>query len=177
MPIPNHTVKFQGYNSSDLNNLAFTPGDVVYDQTNATLRIMDGTTLGGTSIATQPWVLSSLNNFSNGLHITSTTTSSSSTTGALTVAGGVGISGNLVVSGTIIGNITGAVEVGGIPIQLITSYSAISGDTDCGVFGSGTVDAFGVNTSSYTLTTDCMITGPIQITDLNVAGTDIANPI
>ena len=45
-----HSVKLQPYASSDLNRLAYSDGDVVYDQSNGTLRVMNGETAGGTQI-------------------------------------------------------------------------------------------------------------------------------
>jgi hypothetical protein len=55
-----HSVKLQAYDSIDLNRLSFSNGDVVFDDTNNTLRIMDGNTIGGSLIASQPWVSAQL---------------------------------------------------------------------------------------------------------------------
>jgi hypothetical protein len=51
-----HSVKLIAYDSVDLAKLSYQNGDVVYDTTNTTLRIMDGTKPGGWPIATQSWV-------------------------------------------------------------------------------------------------------------------------
>jgi hypothetical protein len=51
-----HSVKLIAYDSVDLAKVSYQNGDVVYDTTNTTLRIMDGKTPGGFPIATQHWV-------------------------------------------------------------------------------------------------------------------------
>jgi hypothetical protein len=55
-----NSVKLVGKDTVDLDRLSYTPGDIVYDKTNNTLRIMDGTNLGGTKIATQTWTSSTI---------------------------------------------------------------------------------------------------------------------
>ena len=55
-----HSVKLIPYDSVDLDRLSYTNGDIVYDVTNGTLRLMDGVTQGGTKIASQPYVTSAL---------------------------------------------------------------------------------------------------------------------
>ena len=45
-----HSVKLQAYAAVDLNRISYSGGDVVYDKTNGTLRIMDGETPGGQQI-------------------------------------------------------------------------------------------------------------------------------
>ena len=54
-----HSVKLLAYDSVDLDRLSYSSGDVVYDVTNGTLRLMDGVTAGGSKIATRSWVQSS----------------------------------------------------------------------------------------------------------------------
>ena len=55
-----HSVKLQAYDSIDLDRLSYSNGDLVYDITNNTIRLMDGITQGGKKIATQSYVVSSL---------------------------------------------------------------------------------------------------------------------
>ena len=55
-----HSVKLIPYNSVDLDRVSYASGDVVYDVTNGTLRIMNGSTAGGTKVATQSWVLANV---------------------------------------------------------------------------------------------------------------------
>ena len=50
-----HSVKLIPYDSVDLDRLSYTNGDLVYDATNGTIRLMDGVTQGGTKIASQTW--------------------------------------------------------------------------------------------------------------------------
>ena len=54
-----HSVKLQAYASVDLDRISYSGGDVVYDKTNSTLRVMDGETPGGGKLATQLWVQNS----------------------------------------------------------------------------------------------------------------------
>jgi hypothetical protein len=51
-----HSVKLRPYANNDLNNLSYSDGDVVYDKTNGTLRVMNGETAGGTLLATRAYV-------------------------------------------------------------------------------------------------------------------------
>jgi hypothetical protein len=51
-----HSVKLEAYDSVDLNRVSYSNGEVVFDNTNNTLRLMNGITQGGTSLATQAWV-------------------------------------------------------------------------------------------------------------------------
>lgn len=51
-----HSVKLIAYDAVDINNISYNNGDVIYDGTNKTLRVMDGVTPGGWSIATESWV-------------------------------------------------------------------------------------------------------------------------
>jgi hypothetical protein len=51
-----HSIKLIPYNAVSLDRLAYDKGDVVYDVTSGTLRLMDGSTLGGTKISTQAYV-------------------------------------------------------------------------------------------------------------------------
>jgi len=54
-----HSVKLIAYDSVDLDRLSYSNGDVVYDDTNKTLRVMDGASAGGIKIASQRWVQNS----------------------------------------------------------------------------------------------------------------------
>jgi hypothetical protein len=56
-----HSVKLFGYDSVDLDKITYSNGDVIYDATSGTLRLMDGATQGGLKIASQPFVTSALN--------------------------------------------------------------------------------------------------------------------
>jgi hypothetical protein len=49
-------VRLPIYDSVDLDRLSYSSGDVVYDSTNATVRLMDGETQGGFKLATQNYV-------------------------------------------------------------------------------------------------------------------------
>lgn len=60
-----HSVKLIPYDATDLAKLSYSNGDVVYDNTNKTIRVMDGTNQGGWPIATQAWVNSTALTSSN----------------------------------------------------------------------------------------------------------------
>ena len=51
-----NSVKLIAHDSVDLDRLSYSNGDIVYDITNATIRLMDGANLGGRKLATQPYV-------------------------------------------------------------------------------------------------------------------------
>jgi hypothetical protein len=78
---PLNSVKLIPHDSVDLDRLSYSNGDLVFDVTLGTIRLMDGSTLGGSKIATQGWV--SLN-YTTSVGLTSTlanyVTSSSLTT-------------------------------------------------------------------------------------------------
>jgi len=50
-----NSVKLVAKDGGDLDRLSYSNGDVVYDVTNNTLRLMNSVALGGTKMATQPW--------------------------------------------------------------------------------------------------------------------------
>jgi len=62
-----HSVKLQAYDAVDLDRVSYSNGDVVYDVTNQTIRVMDGSTAGGFKLASQPWVTSQLSTINNTL--------------------------------------------------------------------------------------------------------------
>jgi len=90
-----NSLKLTPHDSIDLDRLSYSSGDLVFDITLGTVRLMDGSTLGGAKLATQGWVAS--NSISSasltttlGNYVTTTaqTTALSSyvTTSALTTA-------------------------------------------------------------------------------------------
>lgn len=66
---PLNSVKLIPHDSVDLDRLSYGNGDLVFDVTLGTIRLMDGSTLGGSKIATQGWV--SLN-YTTSVGLTST---------------------------------------------------------------------------------------------------------
>lgn len=64
MSVTQHSIKLKPYDSTDLASVTYQNGDVVYDNTNKTLRVMDGVTQGGAKLATQTWVNSNTINSS-----------------------------------------------------------------------------------------------------------------
>jgi hypothetical protein len=67
-----HSVKLQAYASVDLDRLSYSNGDVVYDNTNNTLRLMDGVSQGGAKVATQTWTNSLVSSFITNSTLTTT---------------------------------------------------------------------------------------------------------
>jgi hypothetical protein len=67
-----HSVKLQAYDAVDLDRVSYSNGDLVFDITNQTLRIMDGATAGGRKIATQPWVTTALGSYVTNTSLTTT---------------------------------------------------------------------------------------------------------
>ena len=53
-----NSLKLTPHDSVDLDRLSYSNGDLVFDVTLGTIRLMDGSTLGGSKIATQGWVAS-----------------------------------------------------------------------------------------------------------------------
>ena len=56
------TVRFKQYTSSYLNTAKFNKGEIFFDATNNTLRVMDGSTAGGTQLALKTYVDSAVSN-------------------------------------------------------------------------------------------------------------------
>jgi hypothetical protein len=133
-----HSVKLQPYNSSSLNALTYSLGDVVFDADNLTLRLMDGNTQGGYTLATRSWVGSVFTTLfgTNQITIGNTTDSAGTTTGALQVRGGLGIAKNVYVGQTVnanggfFGNLTGTLLSSSQPN--ITSLGTLAGVTSSG---------------------------------------------
>ena len=65
-----HSVKLQPYDSVDLERLSYSNGDIVYDITNNTIRLMDGVSQGGRKLATQSYVVSLLSTYATTTSIT-----------------------------------------------------------------------------------------------------------
>jgi hypothetical protein len=72
-----HSVKLIAYDSSDLDAVSYDNGDIVYDNTSNTLRLMNGQTAGGTKIATQNWVRNNIT--ASGVFVSPTPPSNSPT--------------------------------------------------------------------------------------------------
>ena len=131
-----HSVKLQAYDSVDLDRVSYNNGDLVYDYTNNTLRIMNGVVSGGSKIATQNWVLanaltnSALNSaISSQLanYVTTTTLSSYVTSTQLTTAlSTVASAYTLPIAGTGSGGTLGGIRVDGSTIT-VDSNGVISG--------------------------------------------------
>ena len=99
-----HSVKLTPYHSSQLSSITYTLGDVVFDQDNLTLRVMDGNTFGGATLANQSWTAGYINTvFSTAVLTVGNTTNSAGTypSGALRIAGGVSIKKDTYMDGSL----------------------------------------------------------------------------
>ena len=74
-----HSVKLQPYDSVDLERLSYSNGDLVYDITNNTIRLMDGISQGGRKLATQTYVTSSLAAYATNTSVTTAISTALST--------------------------------------------------------------------------------------------------
>jgi hypothetical protein len=96
-----HSTRLFPYDLSDITSLTYDNGDLIYDSTNLTLRVMDGYTPGGWSMATEYWVMNDLQTINNTLHLTNVLQSTDTTHGALVLNGGAGIAKNVNIGGNI----------------------------------------------------------------------------
>jgi phage-related tail fiber protein len=53
--LPTARLRLTNYPYSALSKLTYNQGEIVYDETNATLRLLDGVTQGGIALANQSW--------------------------------------------------------------------------------------------------------------------------
>lgn len=97
MSITQRRIKLVSRDSSELDRMTYENGEVYFDQTNFTLRLMDSLQQGGVKLATQPWVQNNLNTVAQPMSLTSPVQSTSTGTGSLKVSGGAGIVKNLYV--------------------------------------------------------------------------------
>jgi hypothetical protein len=145
MSTPVRNVRLIANDSATLNRFVYESGEIFWDRTNSTLRVYDGNTLGGTTLATRAWVLANGGGGGGGSGSVNTGlanrlayyaengTAVSPTTGlswngtTLSVTGNISLNNNPLVTGIIAGN--------GI---------AVSGRT-----GAVTITATGVATNSF----------------------------
>jgi len=114
--LPVRAIRLQRQDAVALNRQAFDEGEVVYDSTNGTLRLMDGNNVGGKTLANQAWTTA---NFAS---LTALTTNNSAIntslsfkapiasptfTGTVTGTFSGPLTGN--VTGNVTGNLTGNV--------------------------------------------------------------------
>jgi hypothetical protein len=80
-----NSLKLTPHDSIDLDRLSYSSGDLVFDITLGTVRLMDGSTLGGAKLATQGWTTSTLSAYPTSTSL-ATTLSGYVTTSAQTTA-------------------------------------------------------------------------------------------
>ena len=151
------TVKFSSRESVELDGLTYQNGELYYDQTNMTLRLMDSLTRGGTKLATRPWVNDDLQTLNNTISFTNTQQSTSKITGAVKIAGGVGIVKNLYVGGDLV--VDGVISLGNATniandFSVSTDRFQVDHITGNGLFaGTLTIGSdFKINTTKFVVT-------------------------
>jgi hypothetical protein len=96
-----NSLKLTPHDSTDLDRLSYTSGDLVFDITLGTVRLMDGSTLGGSKLATQSWsstnfaTISSLTNYVTNTGLTTRLNNYVTTTAQTTVLNSYVTSDNL----------------------------------------------------------------------------------
>jgi len=190
-----HSVKLTPYNSSQLSGLTYTLGDVVFDQDNLTLRVMDGNTFGGATIANQSWTQNYINTvFSQAVITVGNITNSTGTypSGALRIAGGVSIKKDTYMDGsltvntnlTVTGNLNATVTTSAQPninslgtLTGLTSSGAVSitNNTQSTALGTGALQVSG----GVSIAKDLYVGGKLFLTDsqLNIAGATFSNGV
>jgi hypothetical protein len=105
--IPVRALRLERYDAVSLNRQAFLNGEIFYDASNNTLRLFDGTTTGGRSIATQSWTAT---NFAS---LTAVTTNNATINSAIALKANIasptftGTVTSPAFSGPLTGNVTG----------------------------------------------------------------------
>lgn len=130
---PQRSLRLRNFNSQELDQISYDPGEIFFDSTNSTLRLLTGTgNRGGETVATHRWsqdyVTTLLESVDQAVRITDTTPSTSSLTGSLTTAGGLGVNGritatDLTVTNTIQGSITGNASTVSNGVYTTSSYA------------------------------------------------------
>jgi len=95
MTTPVRASRLAAFKSSTLDRFVYEPGEIFWDSTNKTLRIFDGSTLGGSILATRAWATANGGGGGGGsTYVLPTATIGTSTTGTL---GGVKVDGTSIV--------------------------------------------------------------------------------
>jgi hypothetical protein len=158
------------YDSVDLDRLSYSSGDVVYDATNSTVRLMDGSTPGGIKLASEPWVTnnaltvttlnstlsnyvqaSALSSYVTGTQLTAALAAYTPTgniytlpTASTTVKGGVKVDGSTITIDPITGIISGTNQYV-LPAATTNALGGVKVD------GSTiTINSSGIITANYT---------------------------
>jgi hypothetical protein len=163
-----HSVKLTPYHSSQLNGLSYSLGDVVFDQDNLTLRVMDGETFGGQTLATQGYI----NTVFSQAIITvgnSTNATTSYPSGSFRIAGGASINKDL----TVIGNLNATLATQLQPN--ITSLGTLTGLTSSGAVNiTNNTAASSIGTGALQVSGGASIAGNLYVGgSLNITGSNL----
>jgi len=150
-----HSVKLQAYASVDLDRLSYSNGDIVYDNTNRTLRVMDGVSQGGAKVATQTWTNSLVSSF---------VTSSTLTTTLNAYATTASVSSGYVSNSNLTTTLTGYVTTSNLT-NTLTGYVTASNLTS-------TLSSYATTSSLSSYATSSAITAAIgTVVDVDNMGT------
>jgi len=129
--LPVRAIRLQRQDAVALNRQSFDEGEVVYDSTNGTLRLMDGNNVGGKTLANQAWTTA---NFAS---LTALTTNNSAINTSLSFKAPIAsptftgtVTGTF--SGPLTGNVTGNVTgnlTGNVTGNAATATSATTATT------------------------------------------------
>jgi len=135
------SIRLNNYSGSDLDLVTYSNGEIVFDATNNTLRVMDGNTQGGAKLATH--------NFVNGLTAAKAPIASPTFTGTVTIPAGASISGYATLAGP---TFTGT--VGGITAAMV-GLGNVTNESKATMFANstftGTTTATTVNATTVTV--------------------------
>jgi hypothetical protein len=120
--IPARALRLERYDAVSLDRQAFLNGEIFYDGSNNTLRLFDGRTAGGRSLATQNWTTT---NFAS---LTAVTTNNATINSAIALKAPIAsptFTGT--VTGTFSGNVTGAVTGNASTATKLAATKTING--------------------------------------------------
>jgi len=154
-----HSVKLQAYASVDLDRLSYSNGDVVYDDTNNTLRLMDGISQGGIKVATQAWTSALVSSFVSNSTLTTTLNSYATT---------ASVSGGYVSNSNLTTTLTGYVTTS----NLTTTLSSYATTASLSSYATTASLSSYITSSSLTTTLNSYITSSSLTTTLNSYATN-----
>lgn len=147
---PTARLRLTNYPYSALSKMTYNQGEIVYDETNGTLRLLDGVTQGGIALANQTWTQTQINTSiaTAGFVSNSTLTTAVSLKAPIASPTFTGtVTGTF--SGNVTGNVTGAVTGNASTATKLATARAINGvafDGSAGISVSTLVN--GANTIS-----------------------------
>jgi hypothetical protein len=149
------SIRLNNYSSSDLDLVTYSNGEIVFDATNNTLRVMDGNTQGGAKLATQTFVSSLISSQTS----SKAPINSPTFTGTVTIPAGANISGYATLAsptftGTVSGITATMVGLGNVTNEskaTMFTNSTFTGTTNATTVNATTVKVGGQNIKSLAI--------------------------